>query len=356
MVLRSERQSLTMWVTKKCGCEVKGKMKRIAYLDTVKLLTIFLVILGHVTQMMVNGWVVGEHLWKPIYSFHVPLFMLVSGYFVSDRTLNNPLGKMVIVKAKQLLLPVFTCTMVCCIYLFLVRDSVNYRDEIIGNSWFLKVLFVYYVLFLLLKRTKLNDWLLFVLSCFFLFLVPKGSTLQVNLLWPYFFVGYLLKKYQVLDKMIGKWQVIVVFLLLYLFTYALQWNLKIPNIITINHDNLFNLWYLILFRYIVAFCGSMSAILLVAWVYERWSKKTLLNKISNYGKYTLGIYVFQTLLIINIFPDTFAWYVESKWMLDILVSPLLSIGFLIICIWLVVLCSKFRMFDLFLFGGQYYKR
>ena len=335
---------------------MKDKMKRIAYLDTVKLLTIFLVILGHVTQMMVHGWVVGEHLWKPIYSFHMPLFMLVSGYFVSDRMLNCTLGKMIIVKAKQLLLPVFTCTIVCCIYLFLVRESVNYRDEIIGNSWFLKVLFVFYVLFWLLKRTKQNDWILFVLSCLFLFFVPKGSTLQINLLWPYFFVGYLLKKYQVLDKMIGKWQTVVIFLLLYSFTYALQWNLKIPNIITINHDNLYNLWYLILFRYFVAFCGAMSVILLVAWVYERWPKASVLNRISSYGKYTLGIYVLQTLLIINIFPDTFAWYVESKWLLDIFVSPMLSFGFLMFCIWLIILFSKRRMLDLLFFGGQYYKR
>lgn len=330
-------------------------MGRIAYLDAVKLVTIYLVILGHVTQMMVNGWAVGEHLWKTIYSFHMPLFMLVSGYFVSSRMLNLPFYDMLKSKAIQLMLPAITCTVVCCIYLTLARESVNYRDEIIGNSWFLKTLFVYYVLLWVLKRTKLNDWILFVISCVFLFLVPRGSTLQINLLWPYFWFGYFLKKYKVLDKIIGKWQIVVVFVLLYLSTYAIQWNLNIPNIITITPLNLYNQWYLILFRYVVAFSGCMSVILIVGLIYKKWDNSYRLNKLAGYGKYTLGIYVLQTLLVANIFPDTLSWYVESKWLLDILIAPLLSLGFLVVCIWFIRLFAKSRMLDFIFFGGQYYK-
>ena len=137
------------------------RIGRITYMDAVKLLTIYLVILGHVTQMMIHGWSVGEHLWKLIYSFHMPLFMLLCGFFVSNRMLKLSFVDMLKAKSIQLLLPAVTCTVICCLYLFFARDTVNFRDEIIGNSWFLKTLFVYYVLFWLLKHTKLNDWLLF---------------------------------------------------------------------------------------------------------------------------------------------------------------------------------------------------
>lgn len=329
---------------------------RIIYLDAVKLVTIYLVILGHVTQLMVHGWAVGEHLWKPIYSFHMPLFMVVSGFFVSDRMLKLSFANMLKAKATQLLLPALTCTFICCIYLYFARDIVNFRDEIIGNSWFLKTLFVYFSLFWLLKQTNLNDWLLFALSCMFLFLVPKGSFLQVNLLWPYFWAGYFLRKYHLLDKIIGKWQIFMVFLLLYASTNALQWRLNIPNIITINLESLCSQWYLILFRYIVAFCGCICIISLVALVYSKFHELRWPSTISRFGKYTLGIYVLQTILVINIFPDTLAWYVEKEWLLDLIVAPMLSLGFLFLCLCLIHFLSKSKTLDFLFFGGQYYKR
>lgn len=162
---------------------------RIVYLDLVKLFTIYLVILGHVIAMMVNGYTVGGRLYSLIYSFHMPLFMLLSGYFVSSSTLNKPFGEFLFAKVQQLLLPAITCTLIVCVYLYIFRGTVDYRTEVIGNSWFLKTLFVYYVLFYLLKRIEANDWVLFVLSCVILFLIPHGSTLQINLLFPYFWGG-----------------------------------------------------------------------------------------------------------------------------------------------------------------------
>ena len=48
----------------------------------------YLVIMGHVIAMMENGFIVGEKLYSFICSFHMPLFMLMSGYFVSN-SYNN---------------------------------------------------------------------------------------------------------------------------------------------------------------------------------------------------------------------------------------------------------------------------
>lgn len=341
--------------TERSGCNGMNGTGRIIYLDAVKLVTIYLVILGHVTQLMVHGWAVGEHLWKPIYSFHMPLFMVVSGFFVSDRMLKLSFANMLKAKATQLLLPALTCTFICCIYLYFVRDTTIFRDEIIGNSWFLKTLFVYYVLFWLLKQTNLNDWLLFSLSSIFLFLIPQGSSLQVNLLWPYFWSGYFLKKYRVFESIMGRWRIIVGFILLYIVTYSIQWYSDIPNIITINPESLHSQWHLILFRYLVAFCGSMSIISLVALIYNKYNTQSL-SVLSRFGKYTLGIYVLQTILVINIFPDTLAWYVEKEWLLDLIVAPMLSLGFLFLCLCLIHFLSKSKTLDFLFFGGQYYKR
>ena len=164
--------------------------KRIVYLDLVKLFTIYLVILGHVIAMMVNGYSVGGRLYAFIYSFHMPLFMLLSGYFVSSRLGEMPIVALIKKKGRQLLLPSITCTLICCVYICLTQEHPNYRDEMIGNSWFLKTLFVYYVLFGLLKRLPIDDWALCVVSCMALFVIPGCSSLQVNLLFPYGSIVY----------------------------------------------------------------------------------------------------------------------------------------------------------------------
>lgn len=331
------------------------KTGRVIYLDAVKLFTIYLVILGHVLMMMVGGYVVGSKLINFIYSFHMPLFMLMSGYFVSRRSTEKPLFSFLALKGRQLILPAVSCTIVCCIYLFMARGGGDYRAEIIGNSWFLKTLFVYYVLFYVLKHIRCSDWLLFVVSCLLLFVVPGCSTLQVNLLWPYFWGGYFLRKHHTLERLSSSRKVFTVFLLLYIVSYGIQLYWKIPNYVPVNINTLTSEWQHILLRYIVAFSGSITVILLFAMLDMTIHQNKCYQSIAKYGQYTLGIYVLQTILVANIFPDTLAWYVESEWLLDTVIGPVVSMGFLLLCLWLILVMSKNRVLNLLFFGGQYHK-
>lgn len=331
--------------------------KRIIYLDFVKLVTIYLVILGHTIAMMVNGFTVGGRLYAFIYSFHMPLFMLLCGFFVSTRAMQGSFGMLLMTKAKQLLLPSVTCAVICCIYLYLARNCVSFRDEIIGNSWFLKVLFIYYAIFYLLKHTRINDEIILPMSCLLLFVIPGGATLQINLLWPFFVCGYLLRKYSVLDRFGFSWGYAIGFVLLYIASYSLQRNLEIPNYVPINIETLYGQWYIILLRYVVGFSGSLATIAVISIIYKHFATSSvLLSKIAKYGQWTLGVYVLQTILVINVFPDTLAWYVESEVMLDLVVAPILSLAFLGACLFLINLFSKNKILDLLMFGGQYYKK
>lgn len=331
-------------------------MDRILYLDLVKLFTIYLVILGHVIAMMINGYTVGERLFTFICSFHMPLFMLLSGYFTNGSALKKPFGVFLITKTKQLLLPAATCAAITCIYLFLCRDTAYYWIEIIGNSWFLKTLFVNYVLFYIMMKTHINDWILLVISCTLLFIIPGCKSLQLNLLFPYFWGGYMLKKYHVLERINGSWRYAMFFLFIFACAYYWQRTLGIPNYIEINLANIQNKGHLILFRYLVSFSGSLCVISIISLLYHYMKQHTVMSRISYYGRYTLGVYVLQTILVINIFPDTFAWYVESEFLLDVVIAPLIALAFLVICLFLIHLISKNKTLDLLFFGGQYYKK
>lgn len=298
--------------------------------------------------------VVGGRLYDFIYSFHMPLFMLLSGYFVSGRMMSLSFVDMLIQKGKQLLLPAITCTVVCCIYLCFVRGGASYMDEFIGNTWFLKTLFSFYVIFFLVRRIKVNDTLRISAAIVLLFIIPRGSTLQFNLLFPYFCMGYLLRKYNILEKLRGRWLLFILFFFLFAGSYALQRKCYIPNYIPINIQNLQSQPHLILLRYFVAFSGSLWVIsacsILDRYVNHRGGYKY----VSSFGKYTLGVYVLQTLLVEYIFPDIQAWRVESALLFNAVVAPLLAVVFLLLCLLLILLLARNKYLDLLFLGGQYH--
>lgn len=57
------------------------KKDRIYYFDNLKFLLIFLVVFGHFIELYVNVSYNAKVLWTFIYTFHMPLFIFVSGYF-----------------------------------------------------------------------------------------------------------------------------------------------------------------------------------------------------------------------------------------------------------------------------------
>lgn len=330
--------------------------ERILYLDLAKLVIIYLVILGHVIFMMHDGLKIGGCLYNFIYSFHMPLFMLLSGFFVSKKMMNMPIHSMLIQKGKQLLLPTITCTIICCIYLFFFRDEVNYRDEIIGNSWFLKTLFIYYVLFYLLNCIPLNKTILLLFSTILLIVILGASTLQINLLWPFFCIGCLLKDYNYMERLRNSLWLKVFFVFSFIVSYIVQLYYDIPNYIPRNFHTFASQPFPILLRYVVAFTGSMSIISLCSLIEGYASSRKFYMNIAYYGKYTLGIYVLQTIIVANVFPDTFAWYEGNKLLFCAVITPLLSLFFLIICLLIIHWFSKSKILDMIFFGGQYYSK
>ncbi len=74
---------------------------RLDYIDVCKALGIILVILGHTYN-------IPHHLYNIIYSFHMPLFFILSGYtFNRDKNINMSFGEFISKKSKQYLIPYF---------------------------------------------------------------------------------------------------------------------------------------------------------------------------------------------------------------------------------------------------------
>lgn len=82
--------------------------KRNEKIDFLKGVAIFLVVYGHIIQYCIKnkGDFFLNLVFKIIYSFHMPLFMIISGYLFYNTLQNNKQIKQLIYKKfKQLIVP-----------------------------------------------------------------------------------------------------------------------------------------------------------------------------------------------------------------------------------------------------------
>lgn len=60
--------------------------KRLIWIDSLKGWLMILVVLGHAIQSSLGDACFQNHLWNLIYSFHMPAFMAISGWFAFSNT------------------------------------------------------------------------------------------------------------------------------------------------------------------------------------------------------------------------------------------------------------------------------
>lgn len=119
----------------------KNMKERCVYIDVVKAFAIFLVVLGHVIQF----WLYTESWWKEkifllIYSFHMPLFMMISGLVVGMYRKPIPYHWFFQKKIRQLIVPYLSWAIID----YLRKPNTEIFNVIIYPNnflWFLWALF-----------------------------------------------------------------------------------------------------------------------------------------------------------------------------------------------------------------------
>lgn len=190
--------------------------QRLIWADSLKGWLMLLVILGHAVQHTLGPDCCDSHLWNIIYSFHMPVFMAVSGW-LAYRGLNicksaksNRGGYLSYCKRRscQLLVPYLVWTIVAFLIkgeytLSAISGMLLYPDR---SFWFLWVLFWICVIFNLAQqiasRLKVNEMIMILGTCFLLFgvmVVMEIRVLGFQFLAYYFLfytLGYCLHKYE----------------------------------------------------------------------------------------------------------------------------------------------------------------
>ena len=181
-------------------------MKRSHYIDAIKGFLILLVIIGHCIQYG-NGYIYRDNelyyndfFFRSIYSFHMPMFMIVSGYLFGYSN-KKPIGTVVFSKLKSIGVPfVVYSTIIYFIWWFCNDLNQFYFSDYFlkmrVNMWFLSSVLMNCIIvaFVTHMYENLSGWILFAL-CFLLFFVPDGIiSAPHKYMFFFFFVGYYINR------------------------------------------------------------------------------------------------------------------------------------------------------------------
>jgi len=365
--MRGKRIDICKMMTEK---RKQQKNQRIEYIDALKGFAIFCVIWGHSLQNLKNSYDFFHNpIFEFIYSFHMPLFFMVSGFFFSS-SLKLNFKDFLYKKSMQLLLPCVVWSIIIhCIMKF--SAAIVYGDEYFFSnwhvelksilfptrwSWFLRELFIsYFIVYVSLKLLK-KDWLACLLSIGFVLIAPYCGFQRVFL--PVFWAGiYLKDNYHFILKYAK--QILIIsgtIFTICLFFWDGNYTMYVtdfPKLLKIsplsfNFTNI-NISF---FRLFIGLFGSLFWFMLFKNIYKNNNFFVCLRKV---GANTLAIYLLQWLIFeswITIFLEyrKFDFPDMNIWIYSLILTPLISLVIFGICIVIIKIVQKNKYVELLLFG------
>ncbi len=172
-------------------------MERNAYFDNAKFLLIFLVVFGHAIQPFTGDSNSISTLYTWIYTFHMPAFILLAGFFAKGSGNHQFIVKL----AKQLLVPYLIFQTIYSAYFYFIGKDNWLTDHIFyphWSLWFLVSLFCWHLLLIVYKRMPayISISLAILIGILIGFLDNVEHTFSLSrtfVFFPFFLIGYFLK-------------------------------------------------------------------------------------------------------------------------------------------------------------------
>ncbi|WP_281336394.1 acyltransferase family protein [Flavobacterium eburneipallidum] len=220
---------------------------RFEFIDRMKGIAIILVIVGHIIQFNNIDGGTNNKIFNIIYSFHMPLFFILSGYVASRGvnriinlgTLKNFLWK----KIYTLIVPLLTWTLFVEKFFFAEQFEYISTDDVVNallhpGLWFLQTIFEIQILFgifslcchFLNKNGSLYMSIVIAGSVFIFpllgfLLIDKPHFLTLILFTGFFFIGSFISKYSHIEKFIMNQSVFTMALILFLVLVG-HWSIQ----------------------------------------------------------------------------------------------------------------------------------
>jgi fucose 4-O-acetylase-like acetyltransferase len=315
-------------------------MKRDTSFDAAKGLGVVLVMLGHLDLPF---WLINS-----IYFFHMPLFVLISGYFHKARTLREVVNSTIRLYLAYLVYGVLFLIISWIISgnfdlnslltLILARPVSLWTIPHFGIFWFIIVLMIIRVISQLVKPNILT--LFISLGLFFIvwYLQKKELNIadlpfapaQVILLFPFYVFGFLIKEYLPLFKK-TKWIIYLLFIILGGLSIVLA-DGNGSKIVNYHRLSLFNPIIAVL----LAVFGSVTMIIFSGTIFQ--FKNLMNNTIIKIGEYSF-IYFALHLFLFSLISSTLNLLNVANSLMTLTVKLL---GTLLICKVAVIILQNLK--------------
>lgn len=328
--------------------------QRILSMDLLKLFAIFLVIYGHCLQHLVSITPIEQPMFRFLHSFHMPLFMAVSGFFAMSLQ-KLSLKEFFVKKGRQLLVPAIGCCFLAAVILLALGENVE-REYYIYGIWFLKSLFLCSLLYYVATRFKRFRMVAFLVSLLLSQIIPYFN---LPTMYPPFLLGAVIREFWPWFKKNSGWLMTLsggVFVIMLLYLDGGDF-VSVPTMKAIkgalkgDFSDLTSLASIRYFRIAIGFAGILFFILLFETITGKLSGKDWIDGLGKYGQRTLGVYVIQTFVLEIGLRKVLNFDDINYEIFAFIIAPALSMIVLVVTLWLVSICEKSR-FTSALFLGK----
>ncbi len=305
--------------------------------DILRGIGILLVILGHLSLRVQYHRIIA-------YSFHMPLFFIISGYFTKDRTFKETIKKELNKSIK-----IAYIFVILDIIIYLLKTDVWEIKEILKiflifngsliNSpiWFLFTLSACKAIYSLIGKSKKAIYSMFIATtmfCIFNFnkILPDYWLFNTIVVMPFYLTGVMFKEKKILDEVDKKgkgWLFIFTFILILIALFNGYTDLNVH----INGKS-----YLLF--YITGVIGTLCCKSLSNFISE--SNNLIIKMLEKMGKNSLMILVTHYYLCRGLFPKIFEKFNLLNYQYNVIVEFVLTIGLFVLYYIAFIILEKYK--------------
>lgn len=334
-------------------CCKQGRQDRLQYMDILKFAAIFLVVWGHSEQYLLTSDFPDRAVYRHIYSFHMPLFMMISGFFFA-MTLKPGIMKNVLNKARQLILPAL-----CWGFIYVLIQSLTNMSSpslkyiglsIFNGFWFLHSAFACSLLAVIPCVVMRKQFFAGIIVTLLISQIRWfNPVINLGEMYMAFAIGIMVFRYHGWFRSNWRWIVPicgVAWIICNLFLDADAYRCMKGMV-----DGFSRNWKI--YRYFMGVTGAVAWIGLFEIIFGKQRNGKIISMVKSWGSLTLGIYVLQAFLLDDYIVKVINLDSIPGVLFDFVVSPIVSLIIMSVSVAVIHVIQRNKYASFFLLGTRW---